>query len=386
MSRSERFPVSLRYIKARLRVLKRRPAVWGSAAGLLAIAIASVYWVTSDQGSTYSSNASGASGVTSLDGLTPGQRSTGSLLSDEERAIGADIDNLPLLLDEMDNFNQSSSLGLTGEPSQATAPPELPQQAILSGLDADVPLLNDNLGRGLERQQSSQSNSLTNQSRPSNSTLSDPVEFDSNNSRSNGSGLSAAEAQSPPGTGSFGVAPATGVNGYNAPTTSDQSSSTSSPLQSAIESSTPNSAIAPAAPAAGMTTGQFNQNLPQTSPPPGTTGYVIPPSLRAPNPVIPNSGVPNSGGYSNFNGYPSVPGLQPAPQLAPTIPQPQYNPPQSYITPNYGTNQTSVSPYGYSAPVPQPQVTQPELQEAPLRRPGIGRPIGGGEINTFSNP
>ncbi|HEY9696791.1 MAG TPA: hypothetical protein V6D10_05985 [Trichocoleus sp.] len=91
------------------------------------------------------------------------------------------------------------------------------------------------------------------------------------------------------------------------------------------------------------------QFYPQTSPPPGTTGYSIPPSFRTQN---------NS---SSFYGSPVT-----NPSIAPTP---------------SGRTTTSPTPTdsGY---------TSPQTQSSPFSVPRTtpGRTIGGGQINTFSNP
>jgi hypothetical protein len=110
--------------------------------------------------------------------------------------------------------------------------------------------------------------------------------------------------------------------------------------------------------------------LPQTSPAPGTTGYTLPPALQTPaNTPANRSFYPNR---SNGSGHSSssatlqpIPGTPAAPlqslPVAPGYPAPTYVAPQSQVQP--------VQPAPFSVPRTPP-----------------GRQIGGGQINTFSNP
>ncbi|NJN87449.1 MAG: hypothetical protein HC881_15515, partial [Leptolyngbyaceae cyanobacterium SL_7_1] len=97
----DRLPVSMhysvRYLKARLRILKR-PAVWGSATLMLLILVGfAEYWNQSESGEDGSQRHSGVASLDELAIPTP---------SEADSAIGADIDTLPLLLDEF-NFGET---------------------------------------------------------------------------------------------------------------------------------------------------------------------------------------------------------------------------------------------------------------------------------------
>lgn len=113
--------------------------------------------------------------------------------------------------------------------------------------------------------------------------------------------------------------------------------------------------------------------VPQTSPAPGTTGYTLPPAFRT---------------TTNTPSYPNSPSSLSTPQLAPTV-RTQPVPGSPYVgsygnTPGYGTTAPSPMP-SYPAPSyasPQPQGQTPFS----VPRTPPGRYIGGGEINTFSNP
>lgn len=127
----------------------------------------------------------------------------------------------------------------------------------------------------------------------------------------------------------------------------------------------------------------FQPYIPQTSPAPGTTGYTLPPAFRT------TTNTPTGSFYLNPStgyGVPAVP--QAVPQIAPTVPtQPIPGSYGSYSSP-YGTTP------GYSSAVPaypMPTYTNPQSSQAApapfsIPRNPPGQYIGGGEINTFSNP
>ncbi|HEY9658853.1 MAG TPA: hypothetical protein V6C65_10405 [Allocoleopsis sp.] len=103
--------------------------------------------------------------------------------------------------------------------------------------------------------------------------------------------------------------------------------------------------------------------VPQTSPAAGTTGYTVPPSFQAPNAGAP----PN----------PYTPSMLPSPPLGQSI---------APLQPTPGTSPANLgSTYPATA---QPQFTTPQPSPAPFSVPrrAPGQSIGGGQINTFSNP
>jgi hypothetical protein len=112
------------------------------------------------------------------------------------------------------------------------------------------------------------------------------------------------------------------------------------------------------------------QLSPQLSPSPGTTGYTLPPALQ--------NSTPSSISPSSSNGsLQPIPG-QISPQTSPALPG------QSY-----GYGQPS-SPNGQMAyPSAQPSLvpsSQPMPSPFSVPRAVPGRSIGGGQVNTFSNP
>ncbi|MCY7283921.1 MAG: hypothetical protein LH679_10875, partial [Cyanobacteria bacterium CAN_BIN43] len=110
------------------------------------------------------------------------------------------------------------------------------------------------------------------------------------------------------------------------------------------------------------------QFTPQLSPFPGTTGYTLPPTLR---PSLTSVGSSFSGGSLQ-----PIPG-QIAPQTAPTVPRQFYDDGQ----PSYPNGQAAY-----------PRVQSSSVSASPTPAPfsvphaAPGRSIGGGQINTFSNP
>jgi hypothetical protein len=121
-----------------------------------------------------------------------------------------------------------------------------------------------------------------------------------------------------------------------------------------------------ALPSSQFSSPQFSSSpyTPQISPSPGTTGYTLPPTLRTPS------------APSSSNNFQPIPG-QITPSVAPAVP---------------GQSQPSDSgqiDYSDSLPLPTPSPqSAPPNPTSPysVPRPVPGRSIGGGQINTFSNP
>jgi|GEM_PF-1867200 len=109
--------------------------------------------------------------------------------------------------------------------------------------------------------------------------------------------------------------------------------------------------------------------LPQMSPPPGTTGYTPPASLEL-MPPLPGSNRANSPAFPGATA--PAPGSTGVPSLT-SSPGASLNSPQVDVSNGYVTPFTPVTP----------TVTPTPVTPAPFTAP---RPIGGGYINTFSNP
>lgn len=105
--------------KRRLRVLKN-PAVWGTALVLTATTLVFADYLRSSSLSNLAklNNGQSNSGAISLDGLELGD--TRLLQSDEDRAIAADIDTLPLLLNEFEAPEAEAT------PTDEATPEEIP--------------------------------------------------------------------------------------------------------------------------------------------------------------------------------------------------------------------------------------------------------------------
>lgn len=111
--------------------------------------------------------------------------------------------------------------------------------------------------------------------------------------------------------------------------------------------------------------------VPQTSPYPGTTGYTLPPALRTP--TIPDSTGTGMTGYGS--GYTNL--GQPQPLAIPQSRVPLALP---------STIQSATFGAGYPVPV-QPLGEQPATPlPFSVPRAAPGQYIGGGQINTFANP
>ncbi len=101
-------PAYLRYLKARLWNLGR-PAFWGTAIFLSVVGLViREYWANPDFLSQWQNNNQVAA-----------QKATDSSLSSEDRAIAADIDNLPVLISDSERAIFPARLGTNKEKSQA---------------------------------------------------------------------------------------------------------------------------------------------------------------------------------------------------------------------------------------------------------------------------
>ena len=382
---SHNLPASLRYLKARLWILKR-PMVWGSAT-VLVLAAFFIYefwnhpeWLLVDDALR--------SSTPSRENLAVSETDQNDPATSSDDAIAIDIDSLPVILSEI---NESDL-----EAAEASA----------NQTQTDDSAADSRLGRSplsaLSRADISSAPNASGSSYPFNPSDSSSLDgglLGFNLNPSNSPAASSAPNQSgllSPFTprSSRGIA-----NIYNTPSSSGYAPP--SALQTALEQSERSaverqsqSSSAPAAqPSAQGQNPQdlstFNQpgglvmpggqpmqpTLPsqsmQMSPPAGTTGYTTPPSLY----VMPYNSYTNLVGPQNMRALPNSP--QVAPQFQPVQPGGMSQP---YPMPNYGQQQFGGGAF-YSAPAPQPAISQP----APFSVPGGGR-IGGGRIDSFSNP
>lgn len=399
-----------RYWSARLQVLKR-PTVWGSALLLLLpLVFLANYW--RDPEGFVGSQALLQSEPPAL----PEEQNT----ANSSTAPTEDGATAPAVSD-------ASTLLEVALPDLETGanPSDLPQPTLLESLlSAPLP--------ELESQPQPPS-------RPRNPFATQPRSSESLQSRvSNGAGngnaglFSSLTPSSPLLTSA--LQPTGNLEGNAATTAANQMGSNQagmplSPLQSALDrsagigaSNSPSPSEAPSEPQSNLTaqtpanagqttlpwlvpTGQVARPLgtptfttptyiPQTSPFPGTTGYTLPSALR---PTLPYSAAPIYSNYANryfngaYSGYPGYPGAysNPYPGFPANTVTPSTYPTVLQLTPTL-----PISPYGrpgYSTGVPVPNFNTPTTtlpQPVPFSIPRTppGRYIGGGEINTFSNP
>jgi hypothetical protein len=111
----------------------------------------------------------------------------------------------------------------------------------------------------------------------------------------------------------------------------------------------------------------YQPYVPQTSPAAGTTGYTVPPAFRT---------------TTNTSGFGAAPSS--AVPIAPAQPAPAaYGNPPSYDASGSTSDYRSPRP-SFSTPSDSAAQSQPAPFSVPRTPPG--RYIGGGQINTFSNP
>lgn len=370
MSTPNQSPAYLRYLKARLKPFGR-PAFWASAMGLLLMLLfAWEYWNNPEE---FSFN-----GAKKIAALT-NQSDEPKLSSDELAAISADIDSSSVLLSEVD---PNTALPLASLPNQAS------QNQNSEGLFSQI--LRQQAEANTKQEQKSPTQTPTPQQRqPSTNPF-------------------ATSAQELLNTGLFsGGYLATSFN----PTSSQQSSSLTT-------ESTPNSALGfnslnssntnrGAVPLSALENA-LNRATPTNYP---TTATGMQNSANVQNQPLPTStysgqttyspgAVPGPTGYNASQTTPSAPQnsytyLAPAqptvgvPAAVPGAPV-QTGVPSSvgqYSTQPYGqSNGISNSGFNSSQVNSGVQSNQQNPPNYSTPRPVPGRYIGGGQINTFSNP
>lgn len=376
MSDFKQTPASIRYLKARLSILKR-PTVWGSAAAVLL----SIFMV-----GEYLAHPEHYTGAENTDAAPPPSSMTN--LPAQEGASASDVfETLPELANVPTQSSVEPKVGTQPNPSSSQSDSDPLLQEFLLGRSLNSPQNNDRQ----RRRSSSSAAASSSASTPSTS---------SSSRRSRSADTPLPNLYSP---SLYSPTPSSGLASVKPGTSGSESlSSPPNPLQSALDrySATPvpsslsnlsdsgNGLRSGEAAGSGLAGSQSDLTptqrpyssqpytgqpyMPQLSPSPGTTGYTLPSTLRSPN-AIPSS----SSGSSGSSTQP-IPG-QTAP-LAPTVPVPSV-PVQSY------GSQPTQPPAGTAAPRinPVPQAVPPAAPYS-VPRPVPGRNIGGGEINTFSNP
>ena len=317
-------PVAARYLLARLRPLTR-PVFWGPSIALMLVVLFTwQYWMRPEWVSYFE-------GDSSLD--------ANNGLSSEDRAIGADIDTLPLLFNDF-KFSSSPTSKQSDLAKSASATPSdlgnLPKIPIPGSLTSA-------------------------QSQP----------FDLSGAGSLGNAFSGTMQQ-------FGL-PAGGLTGDS--TLSRQSAVTST--QTDLGQTAPKTGSSPEA----LVTSTNNRS------PQAPYGF----TSNAPAPI---EGTTSLGGFgvnaaSTTNPYANsytslVEGTQPlSATTAPSVVAPSIAPISPPLGQSYLSPQPLNSPSLNAAPSSlMPQQSQIPINDAPFTapRPIPGRVLGGGEINTFSNP
>ncbi len=334
-----------RYFLARLRPLGR-PIFWGPAIALLLLLLFTWDWWTRPEGSAQ------------------GERSDEELALREEQAIGADIDSLPVLIND---------IGIKSEINKAKPnQPTLPQPA---GTNAPKTPVSSpaNASTGLATTQS---------------TLGQPGIFGAFNNgladrygQLNAGQSSAISAE----RNSVGTAQpnASGSGSATLPTSFTPTSSTKSPLQEAMTR-----LYATPSPVAPTNVNQPAQGVNQAPIPVEGTTRLDSPGIDATKPATPVGNaytnlVEGSQPYSPPANYPAT--VAP-PAISPSVGPNSNLPPLNLANPvGQSTVPTQPNPVGsvYGSPA-----SLPELKEQPFSAPRRipGRAIGGGNINTFSNP
>ena len=402
MSSPHKSPASFRYAKARLRVLAR-PSVWASTIGLCLL-LAGVWqsW-THPEWLNATGNNSGTQNNQAADSTDTTEER--SLSADDIAAIGADIDSSPVLAAEIGSGNVPP-LEAPLIPKPSTKPESLLELLTRQQSPAKTASTNPVL-----------TGTSTEKLAPSNPFLPSTLELPT----SEGSllGIRPVRRESP--SLASGIPSSSGLdfNGVNPLTTNQNVARTSvSPLQEALNQVT-RSNTAPTSTATETPTKASNQSastaktqgqtVAPTAVPAGTNNYNLSSTTRS-NPLS-NAYPANSYTYLNQpQSASSVPGTTPPnstaspysnnsytyltqPQLVPTTPttpttapvtsSPFNSPAIQSANQSNGFNNSGLTSNSANSGLQPSQLNQPNFT-AP--RPVPGRYIGGGQINTFSNP
>jgi len=360
---------SFRYLKARLNVLKR-PRVWAAASGLIPL----VFLV-----GAYLANPQQYLGSNDLEDTTnsPHQNSLGNLPTQSMPASNGELfETLPDLSTVPTQTLSDPQPALSKSPllqeflldrSSVTAQPDKPKRSSLSPLfSASSENQRDScvICGAASHPQSRLSNFYSTNFPSSNPPSAVPL----------GTADSSISAPSFPTINPLQSALARYSSIPNSsPTSSAQPLAQSSGTDSSRNSESrlteePTSRDSWRPPESSLQSLPSPQFTPQLSPFPGTTGYTLPPTLQPSLPSV----------RSSFTGgsLQPIPG-QIAPQTAPTVPREFYDEGQ----PSYSTGQAAYprvqAPSASASPTPAP---------FSVPRAAPGRSIGGGQINTFSNP
>jgi hypothetical protein len=348
---------SFRYLRARLRPVTR-PIVWAPAT-VLAVLVVFVwdFWVNQRQLPW------------NLNALQPGQQG----LSADDQAFGADIDNLSVLINDFNLLATNPTNQQRGQTGQA------------------IP------GSGNPNNRTPAAGFLATNTQPGQLLL--------------GSSLPTVGANAFTGTGLLGTTSATSNSsllpgsssrlGLSGITTAQSTTLPVNVLQQALTANqTQNNPTATSGNTPTLANG-LRQPLPPTNFPslptsPSTqtsysTGFPTLPTLpgQTTTPANASTGTPNA---TPVNSYTALTGGAPA---APTagVPVPSVPAPAVPTTPsNFGQSPFNSNPFGQAGQfgnVPNPQAQQQQLNQspnAPISPRAPGRYLGGGQINSFSDP
>ena len=378
---SKQLPAPVSHLKARLRALKR-PMVWGPGLILVLIVLFTLeYWLHPE----WFDNTRSATNVES--GFNPS-------VSLEDGAIGADIDSLPLLLNQLNGVVADE----TGDANQKQSDKTATKPSLFSELLKSQDQAASQNGGNLPN-----SNSAAPQSSPNSSLLRGSNGLPGQPLVGATPGLTGIGSSSLPSAVPSSLLPPSGIS---TPTpslnlNSPNASSTNPPapvsaLQTALEQyQAQNNSAATSASGSPTASGLGNS----VAAPASTTQTLTQPSAIAP---VGNSGI----NYSSTPGVSSAPpsnsfnyltqpqpdsslpsgidpGVPTAPSIAPVVPS-------SNLNPNFGQssfqgqNNNGFNNSGFSGNAVQPSQLNQQPFSVPRRVPG--RNIGGGQINTFSNP
>lgn len=376
-------PAHLRYLKARLRPLLR-PQVWGTIIFLLVVStLAGVYFANLEE---FIAEENQDTPTQSNNNDADNDRTPQTSISPEDRAIAADIDISALLEND-----------LAANTETLDAAPEKPRENIFEQYmrqrqERDKAA---NSSQGQTNQQPAAANIDYNPfavkfSPANNNTATSTNPFLSNLTNNNSNGLNSTNSTITNNTNALQTA-LDRANGYNRQTNVDANGNAINPLQAALDR---------------QPTAQSNTNLiaqpNQLTPLLGTTPY-----YTGVTTTIPNSGTPVQGSvpltpYSNLPGNTTLPTQVPTTGIPTNIPNAYNpgltnNPPNSYtylnqpLVPNTPQTLPSTSGVNNSNIPNSPVQTAPnQIQNAPapfsIPNNPPGRTIGGGQINTFSNP
>lgn len=384
-------PAHLRYLKARLRPLLR-PQVWGTIIFLLVVStLAGVYFANleefiAEENQDTPTVTNNNNNNNDADNAQAPQTS----ISQEDRAIAADIDISALLEND-----------LAANTETLDAAPEKPRENLFEQYMRQRQERNKaaNSSQGQTNQQPAAANiddnpftirfpTANNAGRNNAATSTNP--FLSNLTNNNSNGLNSPNSTITNNTNALQTA-LDRANGYNRQTNVDANGNAINPLQAALDRQ-------PIAQSNTNLIAQPNQLTPLLGTTPYYTGVTT---------TIPNSGTPLQGSvpltpYSNLPGNTTLPAQVPTTGIPTNIPN-AYNPgvtnnvPNSYtylnqpLVPNTPQTLPSTSGVNNSNFPNSPVQTAPnQIQNtpAPFSIPNNppGRTIGGGQINTFSNP